>query len=121
MSLLIPKGRKVKRNRPKRLEDKRHLQFIRELPCVACLSHAPNQAHHVLTGTVRGMGLKAPDSECVPLCPTCHHNVHHVHGDECMVIGFSPIGLAKELYKASGNHTAAKILIVGWRMKRESK
>ena len=24
-----------------------------------------------------GMGMKSSDEWCVPLCPTCHHTLHH--------------------------------------------
>lgn len=49
----------------------KYLSFIRSLPCCMCGSQSPNDPHHegLHAG---GMGLKAPDSHCVPLCRSCH-------------------------------------------------
>lgn len=60
---------------PKRLETRAHMrpyvEFVRALPCICCGAPGPSDAAHMPVGK-RGMGLKAPDSSCVPLCRGCH-------------------------------------------------
>lgn len=51
------------------------LVFIRQLPCAACNAPPPSHAHHFI-GKLKGMALKAPDSETLPLCMRCHKNLH---------------------------------------------
>lgn len=57
-----------------------YLAFVRTLPCCVCGSPA-NAAHHLIgLWNVSGMGLKAPDSMCMPVCDgpgdTCHRRIH---------------------------------------------
>jgi len=48
----------------------RHLDFVRQLPCVACGKTAPSEPVHVRTGTDGGVGMKPGDRYAVPLCTT---------------------------------------------------
>lgn len=43
---------------------------VASLPCVVCMREGAQAAHPNHRG--KGMGLKAPDAWCVPLCPDCH-------------------------------------------------
>jgi len=52
--------------------------FIREHKCLACGAR-PTIPHHESLGKA-GMGIKAPDSHCLPLCFECHHKLHHGGG-----------------------------------------
>lgn len=68
------------------MKNKKHLAFVHEHEC--CLNNAggcsgPLHAHHLLrpwSGT-RGMGMKAGDENCVPLCMG-HHTALHLRGNE---------------------------------------
>lgn len=66
--------------RPKRMADPRYLAWVRQLPCVLCLRQPgmghQNEAHHLLRGVVRGMGMKAGDDEVIPLCDGDHRALH---------------------------------------------
>jgi hypothetical protein len=50
--------------------DEAYLDWIRELPCVACGIEGRSEAAH--TGADAGMSMKASDYSCVPLCSGCH-------------------------------------------------
>ena len=43
--------------------------FVRQWPCLGCGATSPIQACH--TGA-HGLGTKAPDIRCIPLCGECH-------------------------------------------------
>lgn len=68
------------------MKNKKHLAYIHEQDC--CLEHSggcngPLHAHHLLKpwNGPRGMGLKAGDENCVPLCMG-HHTELHMRGNE---------------------------------------
>lgn len=44
---------------------------VASLPCACCMREGETQAAHP-NHRGKGMGLKAPDYLCVPLCVTCH-------------------------------------------------
>ena len=82
---------KTNRKRPfkKRIEDKKHLAYVRTLPCFiqragyySCQGNI--EAHHLLKpeSGFRGFGLKAHDSECIPLCRYHHAQLHTKFGNE---------------------------------------
>ena len=48
--------------------------WVTTLPCIACGAR-PSQNAHSVSG---GMGRKADYTTIVPLCATCHHEVHSV-------------------------------------------
>jgi|TARA_R110000796_G_scaffold198469_1_gene314803 hypothetical protein len=56
--------------------NKYYLKKIRELNCSACGQEGfyGVQAHHNTNRT--GLGGKAPDIESMPLCYTCHYDLH---------------------------------------------
>lgn len=55
-----------------------HRAWIRQQPClindVAC--GGQKHAHHVRSASTAGVGLKPPDSSCVPFCAFHHDSVH---------------------------------------------
>ena len=65
--------------------EKRHLDLIASLPCVACLrlglpTGSPVHVHHIRQGDLVGMGEKAPAGLTIPLCPEHHQGAFSVHG-----------------------------------------
>ncbi|RME56842.1 DUF968 domain-containing protein [Candidatus Parcubacteria bacterium] len=64
----------VFRKKPWRSE--KHLKYIRSLPCCACGSPGPNDAHHIISVGNGRMGSTAPDSHAIPLCRVCHMRLH---------------------------------------------
>tara|TARA_R110002020_G_scaffold464112_1_gene684525 strand:+ start:2392 stop:2625 length:234 start_codon:yes stop_codon:yes gene_type:complete len=52
------------------------------MPCLACGIIPAGVAHHLLRGEHRGMGLKTGDNHAVPMCDTCHKELHHAGGEE---------------------------------------
>lgn len=55
----------------------KYLNFVRSLPCAACMAPAPSEAHHAIdVGLHPGMGRKASDLHAMPLCRVCHAKLH---------------------------------------------
>lgn len=73
-------GIKRRPTRPKKGANPGHLAKVRKLPCCSCGRPGPSHAHHQHgePGTLKGMGLKAPDETAVPLCAGCHNSWHAV-------------------------------------------
>jgi len=71
---------RMKRALPKRIKRRAdaspYVQYVRTLACVHCHKSGPSTAAHVATGPgQKGMSLKVPDWQCVPLCDgprSCH-------------------------------------------------
>ena len=72
---------RAKATRKKKGSDPAYLEMVRREPCCGCGKAGPSHAHHQHgePGTLKGMGLKAPDSTAVPLCAGCH-NAYHATG-----------------------------------------
>lgn len=101
----------------KRIVDKKHLAYVRTLPCFiqragfyACSGNI--EAHHLLkpASGMRGFGLKANDSECIPLCRYHHALLHTKYGDEhkfLQAYGYPKDGAvqyAKQLYEDQNSY-----------------
>ena len=63
-----PPNRATKSTGPAR--DARYRAWIRSLPCCLCGLEPAGEAAH--TGQDGGMGQKASDYSCIPLCRNCH-------------------------------------------------
>ena len=104
----VPKGQKPGRIRPGKIEDRKHLDYVRSLPCCCC-GRMPTTAHHLIgsydgKGPVRGWSLKAGDDFAIPLCHEGHIILHDVKGNEESFLeshGINGLELAKELWEAS--------------------
>ena len=60
----------------KRYRNAKYLSWVRSLPCSLCGGEA-GQAHHLIgLGGMSGMGLKASDVYVMPICGTCHNDMH---------------------------------------------
>jgi hypothetical protein len=61
-------------------ENKKYLAYIRTKPCIYC--GRPSEPHHIRTKLFippkyrGGTGLKSYDVMTLPLCHTCHTDVH---------------------------------------------
>lgn len=64
--------------RPKRirLEKPTYLQWVKTQPCEGCGSPA-DDPHHLIGWGQGGMGTKAHDFLSIPLCRTCHTELHN--------------------------------------------
>ena len=75
------------RQREPRQHDKRHLDFIRSLPCCICGEDTTVEAAHIRTSSLQhgkrqtGMQEKPSDKWTVPLCGK-HHREQHAAGNE---------------------------------------
>ncbi|QFT84948.1 hypothetical protein FIU88_08165 [Halomonas sp. THAF12] len=56
-----------------------YLAWVRQQPCARCGAPA-DDAHHVigLGWQLSGMGLTAPDNFALPVCRSCHQDVHRL-------------------------------------------
>jgi hypothetical protein len=66
--------------------DKEYISFIRQLPCIVCLSldetaTGPSEAHHQNPKGHGGKGIKTDDSRCMPLCNYHHRQRHDIGSD----------------------------------------
>ncbi|MCK5445673.1 MAG: DUF968 domain-containing protein [Rhodospirillaceae bacterium] len=120
--MLIPKGKKHGRIKAKRASHPAHLILVRQMPCVICLTTHSIVCHHLMRNTVRGMGLKAPDTDVLPLC-YWHHTASDdcAHDNKCGSEGawfaskdiLDPLGVARALYAITGNYEAMLGVITG--------
>ncbi len=102
----IPKGTKPPRNKPKRLQDRAHLEFVASLACCCC-GKMPVQVHHLIGRYVGGPireGIKAGDSFTIALCFR-HHDLLHNNGNEIEFLnGYGVDGLAQAAKNWSESH-----------------
>ena len=102
--MLIPKGTKPRRIKPRRLQDRSHLEYVASLPCcIPTCRKTPVQVHHILRGVIRGTGLRAGDDKVLPLCFECHRKLHD-YGDETWFLeqhGIDGLDLAAQLWELS--------------------
>ena len=60
----------------KRYRNAKYLAWVRSLPCFLC-GGLSGEAHHIKgIGHLSGAGLKASDVYVMPLCNTCHGDMH---------------------------------------------
>lgn len=82
----LPKTHKFGRNKPKyqpnpNAAEKRHHLAVMELPCMGCGSEPSGVAHHPLMESPLQRWRR--DHEfVVPVCHTCHAEIHDSYGDE---------------------------------------
>lgn len=106
----------TKQKRP-RIEDERHLKFIRSLRCCICGAPNPDPAHIRAASAIHGKretggGERPSDKFVVPLC-RAHHDEQH-NGNELLfwvAKGVDPFGLALALYSASGDDELAEAIL----------
>ncbi len=99
------------RQRSPRKHDEAHLGYIRSLPCCVCRDNTSTEAAHVKMAEPKagkrgvGIGEKADDRWCVPLCGK-HHRLQHKLGETPFWWGreMHPVFLALALHSVSGDH-----------------
>ena len=101
-----------------RLENEKHLKFIRKLPCCVCGEERTDKdraAHHLLRTAEHGTGRRSDDDKAIPLCVPHHDaqfpdSLHH-DGNETEWLkrhGIpDPLFLAELLYACTGNFETA--------------
>ena len=60
--------------KPKKFRSDHYLATVRLHPCVMCQKKL-TEAHHDRRGD-GGVGLRPSDTWCIPLCTTCHREIH---------------------------------------------
>jgi hypothetical protein len=97
----------------------KHLGFLRQLECCVCGNNIETQAAHLRFSDASvvkenpGVGQKAHDFWCLPLCGK-HHDEQHRAGDErdwWASKGIDPIKLAMTLYVHTDDHARASLAI----------
>lgn len=106
------------RQRQPRVENKKHLAFIRTLPCIVCFRHGPSDPAHIRAASAAhdkrwtGKGEKPSDCWTLPLCRGDHDDQHH--GKELDFWdrhGIDPFETAAALFAVSGDYDAAMKII----------
>ena len=101
--MLIPKGVKPQRIKPKRTSNKKHLEWVATLPCCICGEFGV-QVHHLLRADPkRGMGRRSNDEFTIPLCYK-HHQELHLNGNENFYLATHNVNgkeLAAKLWRSS--------------------
>lgn len=101
-----------------RIKDEKHLQFIRQLPCLICGSTGVDAAHirfacEAAGKRAVGVGEKPDDRWTVPLCR--HHHTQQHSGNEREFWekhGIDPVYKALILWSLSGDlETAERALL----------
>ena len=102
----------------KRVKDRSHLEFIRQLPCVVCGDNTSTEAAHIRHGDRRaakrstGLAEKADDTWTLPLCGDCHRLQHGMNETAFWKgYGIDPIFVALALFRVAGDQSAGELII----------
>ena len=98
------------RQRQPRIEDAKHLAWIRTLPCLVTGKTGDIHAAHIRFASVKynkrqtGIGEKSSDCWVVPLNANLHLNGQHREGERTwwFSLGIDPLKAAQRLYSLSG-------------------
>jgi len=60
----------------KTFRSRKYLAWVRSLDCCRCQAPADHAHHLIGVGNMGGMGTKAPDDACMPVCAGCHREIH---------------------------------------------
>lgn len=100
----------LKRREKREGNSNQHLFLIKRLPCLTCGVHGRSDPHHLRHGVAakgRGVGMKAQDRYCVPLCRACHDAVHMIGSRRergwFEDYGYQALALADALWVNSGD------------------
>src|ERR1700730_716813 len=106
----------------------KHLENVRELPCLVCMKEPPNEAHHLLRTGEHGMGRKSSDQWAIPIC-AFHHDARqpgsvHSCGGEDEYFASRAIdarSVARALWTERGNLEAMRRVIFAARQRASLK
>ena len=73
-----------------RLRSSKHLEKVRDFPCVICKNPSVDAHHLRITGHKRGMSIKNSDEFTIPLCRK-HHEELHNFGSEALFLALHGI------------------------------
>lgn len=98
----------IRQRRP-RIKEPKHLDLIRQLPCVVC-NTMPVEAAHIRSGSPRhgkryvGVAEKSDDKWTLPLCPK-HHRAQHAMNELkfWQLHNIDPFATALALWAAEGD------------------
>ena len=78
-------------------KDELYLRKLRKLHCLGC-GRPANEAHHIRQG-VYGKGIKNADYMAIPLCTSCHRQLHNL-GEQAFIKGIQNItnGMSIEVF-----------------------
>lgn len=109
----LAKGAGMKRQR-----SPKHLEMIRQLPCVVCLDNISTEACHLRASSAEygkvnpGVGQKPDDRWTTPLCGEDHREQHQMNElDFWGLHRINPFELALKLWDASGNYEEAERIV----------
>ena len=100
-----------------RIKSKKHLNFIRQLPCCICQDNTSTEAAHVrmsdgrINKPITGNSIKPDDKYTVPLCSKHHREQHDMNEREFWDLHQKdPILIALYLYSCEDNEEAEEII-----------
>jgi hypothetical protein len=94
----------------------KHLDFIRQLPCLCCGDNTSTEAAHLRLSDPRvgkrpvGTGEKPDDKWTLPLCGRCHREQHKTN-ERVFWRGTDASLVALALWAASGNHEIGEHIV----------
>ncbi len=101
-----------------RRQNKKHLAFIRTLPCVICLDNTATEACHIRMEDARiakpltGMGIKPDDRFTLPMCGRHHREQHSMNEYKFWLMqAIDPVLTALALYSIFGDAEEAERII----------
>jgi hypothetical protein len=106
------------RQRDPREHDKRHLEFVRQLPCLICRNNIQSEAAHIRMGDMSvakrptGMQEKPDDAFTVPLCGEHHRQQHEINEKRFWeYAGMDAIKIALALWRVSGDQESGELIV----------
>ena len=114
------------RQRQPRINNEKHLMFIRNLPCLVT-GRRDVDAAHIRYSDLRvakravGIGEKPDDKWVIPLCRAEHTKQHGMNERQYWNdLGIDPILVALALYSVSGDHEMAEAILTSNRPLRKA-
>jgi hypothetical protein len=106
------------RQRLPRIENAKHLAFIRQLPCLSCGDNTSTEAAHIRFGSPQawkrqcGKAEKPDDVWTLPLCGKCHRDQHSA-GERFFwgLKDIDPIFVALALWRVTGDVESGEAII----------
>ena len=81
-------------SKEKTYRSEKYKAFIRKQPCLIC-EYPDSEHHHETLNSKKGVSLKGPDNEALPLCAVHHRERHRIGRDTF----FSKYGFLNESWK----------------------
>jgi hypothetical protein len=92
-----------------------HTAMVKTLLCLGCGCQACDPHHLLRADPTRGMGRKAADRFCVPICRKCHDLIHARYAEDDEVFfterGIDARGVASALWTARGDKSGMERIV----------